>query len=312
MTNLLLGLLANAAAFAATIVVIPGIVLGGASHRLPALLLIGAVAAVETVVTFLLQVRRTRPGLLVAAVGAVATSAVLLAGSAALRTTLKTGVAIGGFPRSLGLHELGALAAGAVAMSIVPVALVALGRWKLAVRAIALSRPHGRPSAILVIFLVSGAAGLIYEVVWARQLVLVFGNTTQAVSAILTGYFGGIAIGSIAGGRIADRVRSPLRLYGFLELALVVVVLLTPTLFRGLHEVYRSSYGSLENTPTALALTRYLLALLALAPATILMGATFPTLSRHLARDAMTLSAHFGRLYAANTIGAVGVFSRLP
>ena len=49
---------------------------------------------------------------------------------------------------------------------------------------------------ILAIFILSGAAGLMYEVVWSRQLVLVFGNTTQAVSVILTGFFGGMAIGS--------------------------------------------------------------------------------------------------------------------
>ena len=59
--------------------------------------------------------------------------------------------------------------------------------------------------AVLGIFVLSGAAGLIYEIVWARQLVLVFGNTTQAVSAILTGFFGGMAIGAVVGGRIGDR-----------------------------------------------------------------------------------------------------------
>ena len=72
--------------------------------------------------------------------------------------------------------------------------------------------------------MLSGAAALIDEIVWSRQLVLVFGNTTQAVSAILTGFFGGIAIGSFVGGRVADRVRDPLRMYGLLELALAVVV----------------------------------------------------------------------------------------
>ena len=84
---------------------------------------------------------------------------------------------------------------------------------------------------VLAIFILSGAAGLIYEVVWARQLVLVFGNTTQAVSAILTGYFGGIAIGSVIGGRIADRARRALRMYGLLELILVVIVVLTPVTY---------------------------------------------------------------------------------
>src|SRR4029077_18494097 len=102
---------------------------------------------------------------------------------------------------------------------------------------------------ILAIFVLSGAAGLVYEIVWSRQLVLVFGNTTQAVSAILAGFFGGLAIGSAVGGRVADRVRSPLRLYGILELVLVVVVLVTPVTFSLLHETYRGIYSSLEASP---------------------------------------------------------------
>jgi spermidine synthase len=158
---------------------------------------------------------------------------------------------------------------------------------------------------ILAIFILSGAAGLVYEVVWARQLVLVFGNTTQAVSAILTGFFGGMAIGSAIGGRIGDRVRRPLRMYGLLEIILVVVVLATPLTFRLLHEVYRGAFGTLEGYPGLLALVRFGLSLLALGPATILMGATLPTLTRYLSRDSSELSGSFGKLYAANTIGAI-------
>jgi spermidine synthase len=99
-----------------------------------------------------------------------------------------------------------------------------------------------RSAAIVGIFTLSGAAGLIYEIVWSRQLVLVFGNTTQAVSAILTGFFGGMAIGAYFGGRVADRVRSPLRMYGFLEVVLVGVVLVTPLTFGLIHEAYRGIY----------------------------------------------------------------------
>jgi spermidine synthase len=158
---------------------------------------------------------------------------------------------------------------------------------------------------VLAIFILSGAAGLVYEVVWARQLVLVFGNTTQAVSAILTGFFGGIAIGSVIGGRIADRARRPLRMYGLLELILVVIVVLTPITFRLLHNVYAGAFNGLEDNPTVLSLIRFGLSLLALGPATILMGATLPTLTRHLSRDPSNLSSSFGRLYAANTFGAI-------
>ncbi len=160
------------------------------------------------------------------------------------------------------------------------------------------------PRLILAIFILSGAAGLMYEVVWSRQLVLVFGNTTQAVSTILTGFFGGLAIGSFLGGRLADRVRSPLRLYGIIELVLVVIVLLTPITFRLLHELYRGIFPSIEGQPVVLALIRFALAILALAPATVLMGATLPTLTRQLSHD-RHLSTAFGRLYAANTFGAI-------
>jgi spermidine synthase len=173
--------------------------------------------------------------------------------------------------------------------------------------------PHAEPSVqpaahrrvILAIFVLSGAAGLIYEVVWARQLVLVFGNTTQAVSAILTGFFAGMAIGGIVGGRVADRVRSPLRLYGFLEIVVAAIALSTPVLFQGVQEAYRSSYDSLTGSPGALLGVRYGLALVALAPATVLLGATLPVLTRQLARSRTELGSAFGRLYTFNTIGAI-------
>ena len=158
---------------------------------------------------------------------------------------------------------------------------------------------------LLLLFVLSGAAGLIYEVVWARQLVLVFGNTSQAVSTILTGFFGGLAIGGFFGGRLADRVRRPLRMYGLLELILVVIVVLTPLSFRLIGEAYRGIYPALADAPVALALVRFGLAILALAPATVLMGATLPTLTRFLSTGRTGIGRAFQQLYAANTIGAI-------
>ena len=121
---------------------------------------------------------------------------------------------------------------------------------------------------VLAIFVLSGAAGLVYEIVWSRQLVLVFGNTTQAVSTILAGFFGGMAVGAAVGGRLADRVRSPLRMYGILELVLVVVVLVTPLTFGLIHEAYRGFYGALEGT-VWLGVVRLVLAVIAIAPAAL-------------------------------------------
>ncbi|HEX8938940.1 MAG TPA: fused MFS/spermidine synthase [Candidatus Limnocylindrales bacterium] len=165
-------------------------------------------------------------------------------------------------------------------------------------------RPLLPLAVLLAVFVLSGAAGLVYEVVWARQLVLVFGNTSQAVSTILTGFFGGLAVGGWLGGRLADRVARPLRLYGALELAIVVVVLVTPASFGLIGEAYRGVYEQVADVSGALALVRFGLAILALAPATILMGATLPTLTRFLTRRGSFVGA-FTVLYAANTIGAI-------
>jgi len=158
---------------------------------------------------------------------------------------------------------------------------------------------------IVGLFVASGAAGLMYEVVWARQLVIVFGNTTQAISAILTGFFGGMAVGAWAGGHLADRVRSPLRLYAGAELTLAAVAVITPLLFQGIREIYRAAYPTLTSDPEAFALLRFALAVLALAPATVLMGATLPSLVRHLTRSRDQLGGQFGRLYTANTVGGI-------
>lgn len=163
----------------------------------------------------------------------------------------------------------------------------------------------GQRALVMGIFIMSGAAGLIYEVVWARQLVLVFGNTTQAISAILTGFFGGMALGSLLGGRLADRVRRPLMAYAIAEAALAVVVLLTPHLFAALDVVYRASYDPGLERSALLPLLKSGVAIAALAPATVLLGATLPILTRYMAGHHTEMAFQFGALYAANTLGGI-------
>jgi spermidine synthase len=279
---------------------------GRYAPRLAAFLLIAALGA--TALTWLAARVAAGPGpgrlatrFAIVAVGEVG----LLFGLLAVAPTLGVNFAIGDPSAAAGTFAPGPLVVLAGILAAGALAADAVARWTSTWLRRAIREADPTRTAIFGIFVLSGAAGLMYEVVWARQLVLVFGNTTQAVSAILTGYFGGLAIGSVVGGRIADRVARPLRLYGILEIILVAVVLLTPLLFRGLHEVYRAGYAGLEDQPTALALLRYGLALLALAPATVLMGATLPTLSRHLSRRRAELGSTFGRLYTVNTIGAI-------
>ena len=69
----------------------------------------------------------------------------------------------------------------------------------------------------LLCFCFSGAAGLIYEVVWTRMLTQIFGNTTYAIATVLSAFMAGLALGSYWFGRIADRGKNDFLLYGILE-----------------------------------------------------------------------------------------------
>ncbi|HEY6707400.1 MAG TPA: fused MFS/spermidine synthase, partial [Actinomycetota bacterium] len=158
---------------------------------------------------------------------------------------------------------------------------------------------------VLALFVASGAAGLVYQVVWSRELVLVFGNTTQAVATIVTAFMAGLGFGSLAGGRLAGTSRRPLRLYGLVELAVAAVAALLPLAFSRLAELYRGMWPSLVERPGQLAGVRFGLALAAVAPATFLMGMTLPLLTRYLVRTLDEAGARLGELYAANTIGAM-------
>jgi spermidine synthase len=158
---------------------------------------------------------------------------------------------------------------------------------------------------VLALFVASGAAGLIYQVVWSRELVLVFGNTTQAVATIVTAFMAGLGFGSLLGGRLADTSARPLRLYGLVELAVAAMAALAPLAFQQLAEVYRGVWPTLVERPGQLAGVRFGLAIAAVAPATFLMGMTLPLLTRYLVRTLDEAGARLGELYAANTIGAM-------
>ena len=165
----------------------------------------------------------------------------------------------------------------------------------------------GRPYtvwAILLCFFASGVSGLVYQVVWVRELVLVFGATTFAVSTVLTAFMGGLALGSYYFGRRSETVARPLRLYGLLEIGIGVYGLAVPLIFAALPRVYQS-FWSLHLSFFALSIVRFVFATLVLIVPTALMGATLPVLSSFYARDIGRIGLRVGSLYAVNTFGAV-------
>ena len=161
------------------------------------------------------------------------------------------------------------------------------------------------PIAPLICFLASGTSGLVYQVVWMRELTLVFGATTLAVSTVLAVFMGGLAFGSLTGGRWADRAKRPLRLYAWLELAIGLYGLAIPFLFSLLPTIYQPLWRTAGLSFFTLSLVRFVLAGLVLAIPTVLMGATLPVLSRVVARRAEAVGRDVGMLYTVNTVGAV-------
>src|SRR2546427_11641867 len=84
---------------------------------------------------------------------------------------------------------------------------------------------------IAICFILSGATGLIYEVLWARMLGLVFGATTLAVSTVLAAFMGGLALGSALAGPVGGGGARPLRSFGLIEILIAGFGLLVPLLF---------------------------------------------------------------------------------
>lgn len=145
------------------------------------------------------------------------------------------------------------------------------------------------------LFFLSGFAALVYETVWTRQLVLVFGATMTSASTVLAGFMAGMAIGALWGVRGRLRIGDPLRLYGRLELAIAAYAVLFPW-------VVKAIMAFIETTRLPIAPVRFVLIFAALLPATTLMGATFPVLSR-LGAGADP-GRRVGNLYAANLMGS--------
>ncbi len=158
---------------------------------------------------------------------------------------------------------------------------------------------------LYLLFFLSGAAALVYQVAWVRSLGLIFGASHLAVTTVLSVFMGGLALGSALFGRRADESSRPLRLYGLLEIGVAASALG----FLGLMKVYPAIYVPLARLGDEhrlwLSTIRVAFAVAAMIVPTTLMGGTLPVLSRFVAGRSETLGRHLSFLYGFNTLGAV-------
>jgi len=164
------------------------------------------------------------------------------------------------------------------------------------------------PTVVLCCFFLSGASGLILELLWTRMLTLVFGSTALAVSTVLATYMGGLGLGSYLAGKVADRIKKSVRAYALAEAAIGLYALAVPWLihfYPGLNHWLWAAFG---DRYTLLSLLRFAASAALLIVPTTLMGATLPLLARYFVSRPFEfgrVSLRLGTLYAVNIFGGV-------
>jgi spermidine synthase len=155
--------------------------------------------------------------------------------------------------------------------------------------------------ALLLLFVGSGCAALIYEVVWFQLLQLVIGSSAVSMGVLLGTFMGGMCLGSYLLPRFIDRRQHPLRVYAYLELGIAVFGVLILFGMPLLNSLYITVSGGAGITGI---LFRGLAAAICLLPPTILMGATLPAISRWVESSPEGVS-WLGFFYGGNIGGGV-------
>lgn len=204
---------------------------------------------------------------------------------------------------------------GTVQVAGVSNALVALGVGLLARGA---PQPPATPAAadsgfqrVELVFLgaacLTGLASFCYEIAWVRMLSMVLGSSVHAFELMLGTFILGLALGSLLVRRYIDRVADPARLSGYLQLAMGMLALSTLVLYGGIFEGMAHLVRVLPKTDTGYRwfnLGSGLLALMLMLPTTLVAGTTLPLFTHVLLRRGHG-ERSVGRVYAANTLGAI-------
>lgn len=158
---------------------------------------------------------------------------------------------------------------------------------------------------LCALFFLSGAAGLCFETLWFHQAGLAFGNSVAASSIVLASFMAGLALGNGLAARRASKLRSPLRTYAALELAIgasgLALVWWLPELAPALADLLRP----FVDAPAALSALRLVAGFVLLVAPSAAMGATLPVLIVALRARDPSFGGALGRLYGWNTLGAV-------
>jgi spermidine synthase len=171
-------------------------------------------------------------------------------------------------------------------------------------RAVTVRRNQPSFGALLVLVFLSGFAALVYEVLWFRQLGLIFGNTVHAAATVMAAFMVGLAWGAEVARRRVLRTTNPVRWFGMLEAGIGVYALAVPAVFSVINFGFVAVARHVADATPWLTALRFAFAVLALLVPTMLMGASLPVLSEAVLRSREHFTTRLGWLYGSNTAGA--------
>jgi spermidine synthase len=157
---------------------------------------------------------------------------------------------------------------------------------------------------VMIAIGISGFVALAYEVLWTRVLVFVLTNSVYAMTVMLTTMLAGIGVGSYFGGRLADRSKNLLAVFGWIEVAIGLSALAAAFVLINLPSIHDQIFTIKPDTSWWFWNgIRFLEAALVMFLPALFMGAAFPVAGKIVVPDLRRIGSKVGRLYFYNTVG---------
>lgn len=223
------------------------------------------------------------------------------------------GALVGGFALVPALGITGTLLASSGLTAALGVVLLVASRGRAISRTVSESATAASEEtatlrgarSTLVAFTLSGAAIMVYEAVWTRELLLVFGATVYAVATMLAATLTGLAIGQWLGGRNREDRMTAATAIGFLQLTGAGSAMLSLLIVRGVPIAYYAFRSAFPRNAVVFVLAEFALAFVVVAVPCAFLGATAPIATRLATSHRHAMGREIGAAYALNTSGAV-------
>ncbi|MBW2972717.1 fused MFS/spermidine synthase [Candidatus Woesearchaeota archaeon] len=160
-----------------------------------------------------------------------------------------------------------------------------------------------RSRLLLFVLLVTSFSSIVYEVVWGRHLSFVFGTSAFAITTVLTAFMAGLAIGSLYGGRLIDRIQKKYQFLAYTEIGIGLTCLATLYVLKVINYPYFWIYEMFQGSLFIFTMVLFLFCFIVLIIPTFLIGVAFPTVVKLYFNEMKMMGKSVGTTYLFDTVG---------